>query len=110
MKGGGGARSRDIGKPDAWSMTSAPRAAGVWTWERVLVGGEAGGAPRLGERPSSFGDLPIAGPPVGSAPGGVGARGRGGESESLGENATRLATRAQSEAGPAMEHDALRWP
>ena len=78
-------------------------------------GGEGGGAPRLGERPSSVGDHPIALPsdalPSGRAPRGGGARGRGGESESsLSGRAAPRATRAQSEAGPAIEHDALRWP
>ena len=68
-------------------------------------------APRLCAWSSIVGDRPSAERLGGSALGGGGARGRGGESElSLSGSAALRATRAQSVAGLAIEHAALRWP
>ena len=62
-------------------------------------------------RPSIVGDLPISEALAWSAPSEDGARGRGGVSKSsLGGRAACLVARAQSAAGPAIEHVALRWP
>jgi len=79
--------------------------------DRERVDGEGGTAPSPALRLSRVDERQVAAAPGGNAPGGAGARGRGGDGESsLEEHAARLATRAQNADGPAIEHAALRCP